>query len=324
MIRHEQFSVATGDGWQLPLHRIAGSQHRYGPPVLLLHGLLANGYCFFHQPGNSLAVTLAEQGFEVWLLEFRGTQGSWHPRGEQAYRAITVTDKIAEDLPRAVDEVRQRSGADVLDVVGHSLGGTVLYGYLGRCAVAPIRRCVTISAAVRYDLPAAGRALGVLAASAPGRRLLPTRVPMRRFSQLGATTHIVFPARRHFNLANMERQTLLRMMRHGIEDAPIGELLQLLKWADQRDTNRTGLAELAGKLPDIRQPTRLIGGAADQHCPVPLLREVMGYLGCNDKSLVVVGRNLGAKYDYGHTDLLLGPRAPLEVFPHIIAWLEQQ
>ena len=41
-----------------------------------------------------------------------------------------------------------------------------------------------------------------------------------------------------------------------------------------------------------------------------------------DKELLLCGREHGFSADFGHIDLVLGTRAPAEVFPHIARWIE--
>ena len=315
MARHDEQAIRTADGWSLPLHRIVPSRRRWPTPVLLLHGLTANGYCMWHEPGPSLGGYLVDEGFEVWVLEFRGTRRSSHPAGRPAEAIIRVEDKVNQDLRGAIEAVLDQ-GNRQLDVVGHSLGGTILFAYLSRFPRAPLRRCVTISAALRYELPAAARLAHQVSRSRFGRALLPRQLPARRFTQLGALTNVVYPARDHFNLANMDRRELRRMMRHGTEDIPMSELLELAGWT-------RGNSSIAQRLGGVRQPLLLVGGVVDRHTAVRDLEAVLAAWGGEDKALMMVGQKAGARRDYGHTDLLLGPRASTEVFPHIAAWLRR-
>ena len=68
----QQQSLFIKDGrHQLHIRRIAVQQG--GTPVLMLHvGTIENGKIFYTESGKGLACYLAEQGFDVFVADFRG------------------------------------------------------------------------------------------------------------------------------------------------------------------------------------------------------------------------------------------------------------
>ncbi len=317
---HELRHVRTVDDWQLPLRRI-GTVQRHPRPVLLLHGFGANGFCMWRPTGPSLGAYLAACGFDTWRLDFRGTRDAL--RGSRrANVAYTVDDKILKDVPAAIEAVRTATDARGVDVVGFSLGGAVLYGYLSAFPGAPVGRCVTIGSPLRFKIPKVARLASGLFASKLGGRILPRKLPIRDFCRLGLATNLIFPARPHFNLRNVDREVVLEMMRHGTEDPPMSEIGQLINWGRSgRLVSADGTVDYEHGLSALRTPLLLIAGTVDRHVAPGSVREALGRLGCREKRLAVIGRRTGAHMDYGHTDLLLGQRAEREVFPHISAWL---
>ncbi|KAL0377303.1 UNVERIFIED_CONTAM: Triacylglycerol lipase 2 [Sesamum radiatum] len=77
----QEFDVTTDDGYILSVLRIpegrAGGGGANRPPVLLQHGLLVDGMSWLmNPPEESLALILADNGFDVWISSVRGTQFS--------------------------------------------------------------------------------------------------------------------------------------------------------------------------------------------------------------------------------------------------------
>ncbi|MBW2525861.1 MAG: alpha/beta fold hydrolase [Deltaproteobacteria bacterium] len=320
----DQRTIETPDGWRLELRRLGASSARRATPVLMLHGFGANSFCLANRHGPSLGHYLATRGADVWLLDFRGTQSSWHPDGSAAFARISVDDKILVDLPTAVSAVLAETQQPSLDLLGFSLGGTIAYGYLSQHGQSAVRRVVTLAAPLRFELPLALRLLLRLPTRRWGPGRMPRRLPLRGFTRLGARTRIVLPARDHFNLANVDRSVLLAMMRDGAEDAATGELSQLARWSVQgRLTSLDGAIDFGSRVGELARPLLVLGAAADRHVRAEHLVSLLTTVASPQKRLVVVGRQSGAQMDYGHTDLLLGRHAAIDVFPHVDEWLAE-
>ena len=318
----DTLGITTSDGWKLRLRRLPGppAGRSAAPPVLLLHGFGANGYALACDAGPSLGQALSVGGRGCWVLEQRGTRSSRHPALGAAFARITAVDKLRYDLPAAIDAVLEHERVERLDLVGHSLGGSLALGYLGGPQAGRVRRAVTIASAWRYRYPLAAQLLGAAGQSKLGSAWLPARVPLGAITRLGAATGVLRPARDHFNLENMERAMLLGMIRHGTEDVALAELASLT--AEPSAAAGSPLFGPGLGLERITAPVLLMGGQADRHVSPADLTETWHRLGTSCKRLWIVGRRTGAKLDYGHTDLLLGPRAPREVFPHVARWLD--
>ncbi|XP_062103604.1 triacylglycerol lipase 2-like [Humulus lupulus] len=125
----EQHQVITEDGYILGLQRIPvgrSGKKADKPPVLLQHGIFSDGVTWvLNSPEESLAFVLAENGYDVWLGNTRGTVSS---RGHQSltpndpdYWNWSWDQLAAYDLPAFFQYVHDHTGQNI-HYVGHSLG----------------------------------------------------------------------------------------------------------------------------------------------------------------------------------------------------------
>ncbi|KAK7836205.1 triacylglycerol lipase 2 [Quercus suber] len=125
----EEHKVTTKDGYILGVQRIPvgrTSKMANRPPVLLQHGILMDAATWlFNSPNKSLAFILADNGFDVWMGNNRGTISS---RGHTSLSAIdpaywdwTWEQLVSDDLPAMYDYIHNQTGQK-LYYVGHSLG----------------------------------------------------------------------------------------------------------------------------------------------------------------------------------------------------------
>jgi len=107
----------TSDGVKLRLVRYRGGAKG---PVLLAHGLGVSGLIFaIDTIATNLVEYLFENGYDVWVLEYRASVDL------PASRTQFTADQIARfDWPAAVQEVRRLSGAADIQVVAHCYGAT--------------------------------------------------------------------------------------------------------------------------------------------------------------------------------------------------------
>ncbi len=124
----QQESLYLHDGeHQLHLRHIWNNVK--GIPVLMLHGTIENGKIFYTESGKGLACYLAEQGFDVYVADFRG-KGQSKPaiKNKQNHGQHEM---ITRDIPKFIDFITERS-QQKLHVVCHSWGGIVLASCLVR------------------------------------------------------------------------------------------------------------------------------------------------------------------------------------------------
>src|SRR5919199_4521575 len=121
--------IPNGDGWQLSLNQTWDEERfvKGRRPVLIVPGYGMNSFIFsYHPTGLSLEGYLAHQGFEVWRVDLRAQGRSLNLGGGDNF---SLLDLALTDLDAAVKAAleRSRTGRDRADIIGASLGGTIMF-----------------------------------------------------------------------------------------------------------------------------------------------------------------------------------------------------
>lgn len=122
------------DGYNLTLFRIKsplGNTATHPPPVLMMHGLWSSADCWvINGPTHALAFNLADQGYDVWLGNVRGTPYSKKhisiSNKSSKFWRFTINEVGTHDLPAIIDYVLQVTQQTSLHYVGHSQGCMIL------------------------------------------------------------------------------------------------------------------------------------------------------------------------------------------------------
>jgi predicted alpha/beta hydrolase len=308
----ELYRVPTDDGATIALGRYhARGERRYAEPVILCHGLGANRFHMDFDERYSLARHLARAGFETWVLELRG-------RGLAGMASEFTFDDLAEHDVRAAIRTVVSTGAQQVLWVGHSKGGLTLYGHLARNPQAPVRAAVTLGSPFTFAVQ-------------PGLRIFIRRIepllqlksiPTRRITNIALFGAPPGPMTRYMMLAdNMEPDVVRKALANVPADLSGGVVRQFARWiATHSFTSYDGSFDYQVPLSTVRQPFMLLAGSRDLLAPPLAVARAKEHLGGPVK-LVVAGRAHGFAEDYGHADLVLGRRAPDEIFPLVEAFL---
>ncbi|ESW13660.1 hypothetical protein PHAVU_008G215000 [Phaseolus vulgaris] len=149
----EEHLVTTQDGYILNLPRIRVGELR-GPPVLLQHGLFMDGITWLLLPSKqSLAFLLADNGFDVWVANTRGTKYSRQhttlPPNSSDYWNWSWDELVAYDLPVTVKYVHDLTGQK-LHYVGHSQGTLVALAAFSQDQLLNILRSAALLSPIAY------------------------------------------------------------------------------------------------------------------------------------------------------------------------------
>ena len=125
--------MTTADGYILNVFRLPMSENAEeganGRPVLCMHGIPSNANSMMvNGEDGSIASFLANKGYDVWLINFRGTIDSRNHEtldpDEDEFWQFTLADQ-AEDVRATVEFILQNSEFDTLSLVGLSHGSTI-------------------------------------------------------------------------------------------------------------------------------------------------------------------------------------------------------
>ena len=280
------------------------------PPVVLVHGLAQNRHTW-RIPGRSLSGALAEAGYDVLNLELRGHGRS---RGYGAGNA-TSFDDYTRDLLRVL-----RRCPEPPFLVGHSLGAAVC---LDAAARAPVRGVVHLAGVYRFaGANAVMRALARASLSLERLLLLPrlrvhTRWAGDLLGRLYAVTDIAGYGAPIAGWApgSMERELLEQRLRLGFDWTSVEVWLEMCRWA-------TGAPfEPGERFCALDVPLLVVVGDRD-----PLVRpddaRALYDASCSSDRTFLLMEPFEHGVHWGHIDLILGRRAPREVWPRLIEWLD--
>ncbi|XP_029158384.1 lipase 1-like [Nylanderia fulva] len=126
----ETHVVTTEDGYLLTLHRIPGGNGSL--PVLLVHGAFSDDYVWITLgKGKALAYLLADQGYDVWLANLRGTTHSRDhislSTSELKYWNFSFHEMGIYDVPAMTTYITNMTSQPLHAYIGHSMGAAVFY-----------------------------------------------------------------------------------------------------------------------------------------------------------------------------------------------------
>lgn len=320
--------IAAPDGWQLAAYRYPNRRRRH--PVLLVHGLGTNRFDVdFPDRRYSIAKYLHEQGFDTWVVEFRGTGKSHKPGFVTRYLSKVLTDWtfddfIFKDLPAITAYIRKKTGKKKLHWAGHSLGGTVIYAGLETLGNEVCASAVTLGAAM-----SASAKIGLikfLLKVDPVVEWMPY-LPMKRMARMAKPiARWLAPMEDNFFYAvdNINLKVIETALNIAVEDISSPLFLQLHDWYKNNHFRTIDRSfSYRNNLKKIKAPFLVCAGSVDGLTGYPDVHLAFREIGSKDKKFHVFSRESGCRTEYGHLDLALGKNARFEVFPLIADWMKK-
>ncbi|MFI7413892.1 alpha/beta hydrolase [Streptomyces sp. NPDC049627] len=342
----EEIPFHTSDGVRLGLTRVrAGDSNR--PAVLLLHGHTASSDMFLLPETRNLVDVLLDEGYEPWLLDWRGSCRL--PYNETGPR-YTYDDVALHDIPEAVRHIRARVGDRPLFVVAHCMGALALSLSMTAGLVPGLAGVVAQGVFLTPKLAGRTSLRMTLAGELLRSRIDHIPVDFRKVGLWSKYTPLFALASRRATCPDPTCQIL--------HNSAWGTGASLFVHEHLTDTTHSRLAELLGPaplwiLPHLRRielartvvrwhdtdhryralPQNALDAAARIDTPLLLLAGSENGLWLDSQRLcrdVLAHRQpqLDVTYTeipgYGHLDTFLGRGAALDVFGHILDFLGER
>ncbi|WP_329297417.1 alpha/beta fold hydrolase [Streptomyces sp. NBC_00659] len=344
--RVEEIPFHAGDGVRLGLTRIDGGE-RDRPAVLLLHGHTASADMFLLPETRNLVDVLLDDGYEPWLLDWRGSRRLPYNETGQRY---TYDDVALHDIPDAVARIRERIGDRPLFVVAHCIGSLALSLSMTAGLVPGLAGVVSQGVFLTPKLAGRTSLRMTVAGELLKNRIDHIPVDFRKVGLRSRYTPLFALASRGAVCPDPTCQIL--------HNSAWGSGASLFVHENLSDTTHDRLAELLGPaplwiLPHLRRielarsvvrwhdtdhryralPPNALDAAARIDTPVLLLAGSENGLWLDSQKLcheVLAHRRpeLDVSYTeipgYGHLDTFLGRGAALDVFGHILEFLGER
>lgn len=140
----KRYEFPTSDGVMLRLTRYIGG---HKGPVLVVHGVgVWSGMFALRTVRQNFAQYLGEHGYDVWLLDWRGST-------QLPLRQFTFDEVAAHDYPPAVDFILKETGADSVQAVVHCAGSATFFMSLALGKLPAVRSVACSQVALHFEVP---------------------------------------------------------------------------------------------------------------------------------------------------------------------------
>jgi len=339
LIEEEIQKVVTDDGAPLALvHKRAAEIGSYSPlstklagvNLILIHGLGQNRLTY-DLPAISPANYFAEMSMEVWIAELRG-HGLSRELGSPVPESFE--DYIKLDVPAILRHISMVNDKPIF-VLGHSLGGTILY-CLDPNTCGNVAGFISVAGPYHF---AKGLFLFRLMSFILHHtyRLNPLQLlaskdipfPLAPFSKVFKGGRFLFDHPKFPQLyriwqpQSMSDEILADRLDRGFDQTSLAVVKRMILWASTgRLTDGDGNAVYDEVFKAKSQPFFFVQGSGDSSVPLKSIQCALdSYEG--PRTLRIFGSADGEP-DFGHIDLLTGNDAPKYTWPAILEWMAEQ
>ncbi|MDH5654837.1 MAG: alpha/beta hydrolase [Spirochaetia bacterium] len=311
----------TNDGWNLALHRYKPNLPSKHYPVIFLHGIFVNRYSVDLDREHSMAAYLQRLGYDVFVPDLRAKGKSFFQNKKAP--EYSFDDLAREDGPSIIKAVKILTGEKKVHWIGHSMGGMIGYSAAANpvCAKS-IQSLVTVSAPGKSDFIRNG----------PWYSFIRYKFFVKFFNlKILAKLAIPFtgiadlpPENFIYSRENLSANTMRKLKMNAVENTSPLMLTQLASWIKTgKEISLDGKYNYAETFKKIKCPSLFLGGMKDQIANPAGVVHAYQDCGSRNKKLILYGKNHNGKSDFCHMGMIMGRKAPDEVFPEILKWLNQ-
>lgn len=150
IVRPEFFDLDNGAGWTLSLKRVGTDVTPTAGPALIVPGYGMNSFIFgFHPRGLSLEDYLASKGIETWSVDLRAMGRAKNRGGSEDYGLADLVDDVAIAVKGVL--AHTETGSKEIDLIGASLGATLVFSHLALHPETPARSAVSFGGLVTWE-----------------------------------------------------------------------------------------------------------------------------------------------------------------------------
>lgn len=311
----------TADGFRIALYRyLPKGESPHPDPVFFCHGLGSDGHNLDLNEKYSWAQGFAKQGLDAWVIDLRGSGKSSVPKGGN----WSFDDHI-EDARSAIDLILKKTGTEKVHWLGHSMGGILLYAYLGVHGQENVRSAVIMGSPVDFG-DGADYKLGLkfawmlnLIPYVPIGRLVKMLVPLSFLLR-------ILPSKFLFSLVphgllpvtpeNMEIGDM-KVIGYNVVHSPSARIFrQFAHWVRERAfCSEDGKINYRESMKDLQIPLQIFSGTGDKVARPESVRAALDWIPKENIEYIELGKEQGFVDNYGHGDMIFGKKALEEVLP---------
>ncbi|MCL4446533.1 MAG: alpha/beta hydrolase [Actinobacteria bacterium] len=318
----ERIYAKTDDGWRLAVYKYcASSSSKKRPyPVVAGHGF-AGSHLIYDLNGSGLARFLANAGYDFYAVDLRGRGESWPEGGRSRRLQWSFDDFALYDLPASLSAACTASNADQAFWLGMEMSGQALYAGCVLGTASAVRAGITFGAPV--STPPTALVPGVT--SSPTQRIF-GRVPFNAGARMAGPILAYTKSNAlesSFRPSNSDPIAVARYFRNGVPDESSVIADQFKDWITNNVMRSVDHKIVySDNLDKVDIALLMIVGARDLQRPPESVRSAFDALKTADKTFVEAGVQNGFSLDFGHDDLVAGLASPEEIYPKILAWLD--
>lgn len=341
--------VETDDGCDIALWHYPPLSDRKGKPVFLVHGLFANHNNLALDNKHGVAQYLNRNGYDCWAIDLRGRGASSRPWWPWCF-----DDYAQYDIPAAIQYIKNVTEYEQVNWIGHSMGGMLFYVVAGTLNYnSVINSAVTIGSPFGMQEPLAvnniarkiNRTIRALAKK-PGLKkvaenknsiieladaipfplhALPQKTVAQIIGYIGYHVINYLPHDITLTFTTTENSSFIlkKALQKVSTRVSYRELVQFADWViNDRWTNANHDIDYAAEVSNIETPVLVIAGGQDRLTPPYHIKWGYKKINTEDKKFLLAAKDTGFSSNYAHIDLVFGERAPDEIFPQILDWID--